>query len=88
MLATICLIKLANIFRLNPSKIVHGHRKIPVPESFFNKVRPQSATLLRKKFWRRCFSVNFTKFLRKLFLQNTSGRQFLQIHVPYIQHIC
>ena len=57
------------------------YRKTPVPESLINKVRPQSATLLRKKFWYRCFSVNFTKFLRKRFLQNTSGRQRLQIHV-------
>ena len=33
---------------------------------FFNKVaglRP--ATLLKKRFWHRCFHVNFTKFLRK-----------------------
>ena len=32
---------------------------------FFNKVaglRP--ATLLRKRLWHRCFSVNFVKFLR------------------------
>ena len=86
------LLKFANIFHLNPSKIVHDqiqkqppdvlckkrcsqkfHRKTPVPESLFNKVRPQPATLLREKFWHRCFSVNFTKFRRKLFLQNTSG---------------
>ena len=42
---------------------------------YFNKVaglRP--ATLLKKTFWHRYFPVNFAKFLRKLFLQNTSGR--------------
>ena len=42
---------------------------------FFNKVanlRP--ATLLKKRPGHRCFPVNFTKFLRKAFLQNTSGR--------------
>ena len=42
---------------------------------FFNKVaglRP--ATLLKKRLWHRCFPVNFTKFLRTPFLQNTSGR--------------
>ena len=40
----------------------------------FNKVaglRP--ATLLKKSFWHGCFPVNFAKFLRKPFLQNTSG---------------
>ena len=39
---------------------------------FFNKVtglRP--VTLLKKRLWRRCFSVNFAKFLRTHFLQNT-----------------
>ena len=42
---------------------------------YFNKVaglRP--ATLLKKTFWHRYFPVNFAKFLRKLFLQNTFGR--------------
>ena len=36
----------------------------------------RSATLL-KKLQRRCFPLNFTKFLRTPFLQNTSGRQLL-----------
>ena len=45
---------------------------------FFNKVaglRP--ATLLKKRLWHRCFPVNFAKFLRSPFLQNTSGRLLL-----------
>ena len=45
---------------------------------FFNRVaglRP--ATLLKKRPWRRCFPVNFTKFLRIPFSQNTSGRLLL-----------
>ena len=29
------------------------------------------------KHWRRCFPVNFGKFLRTPFLQNTSGRLLL-----------
>ena len=42
---------------------------------FFNKVADLgSVTLLKKKLWHRCFPVNFAKFLRKPFLQNTSGR--------------
>ena len=39
---------------------------------FFNKVaglRP--ATLLKKRLWQRYFPVNFAKFLRTTFLQNT-----------------
>ena len=45
---------------------------------FLNKVaglRP--ATLLKKRLWPRCFPVNFTKFLRTPFSQNTSGRLLL-----------
>ena len=44
----------------------------------FDKVsglRP--ATLLKKRLRYRCFPVNYAKFLRALFLQNTSGRVLL-----------
>ena len=33
--------------------------------------------LLKKRHWHNCFLVNFAKFLRKPFLQNTSGRLLL-----------
>ena len=49
---------------------------------FFNKVaglRP--VTLLKKRLWYSCFLVNFAKFLRALFLQNTSGGCFWIFHV-------
>ena len=36
------------------------------------EVRP--ATLLKKRFWHRCFPVNFAKCLRTPFLQNTFRR--------------
>ena len=35
------------------------------------------ATLFKKKLWHSCFPVNFAKFLRPTFLQNTSGRLLL-----------
>ena len=50
---------------------------------FLNKVaglRP--VTLSKKRLWHRCFPVNFAKFLRAPFLQNTFGRllrSFIQI---------
>ena len=44
---------------------------------FFNKTG--SATLLKKRIWHRCFPVNFVKFLRIPFLQNTSGRVLLSL---------
>ena len=53
-----------------------------MPESLFNEVaglRP--AALLKKRFCHRCFSVNFVKFLRAPFLQNTSGGCFWHFKV-------
>ena len=53
---------------------------------FFNKVanlRP--ATLLKKRLWRRCFPVNFTKFLRTSFLQNTSRRLLLSLSLLFTE---
>ena len=46
---------------------------------FFNKAAGlRTTTLLRKRLWHRCFPVNFAKFLRTPFLQNTSGHLLLK----------
>ena len=42
--------------------------------SFLTKLQVWPATLLKKRFWHERFLVNFVKFLRTPFLQNTSGR--------------
>ena len=55
------------------------HRKRPVLDLSFNKVtglRPAT----KKRLWCRCFPVNFAKFLRTSFSQNTSGRHLLEFH--------
>ena len=39
-------------------------------------VRP--AILFKKRTWRKCFPVNFAKYSRTPFLQNTSGRLLLK----------
>ena len=46
---------------------------------FFNKVAAglRPATLLKKRLRHMCFLVNFDKFLRTPFLQNTSERLLL-----------
>ena len=49
--------------------------------SFLIKLDFNLQLYFTKRFWHKCFSVNFPKFLRKHFLQNNSGRQLLQIHV-------
>ena len=45
---------------------------------FFIKVA-SPRPLLKRTLWHKCFRVNFAKFLRTLFLQNTFGRLLLQI---------
>ena len=40
------------------------------------------ATSLKKRLWHRCFPVNFEKFLRVHFWQNTSGWLLLKSPVP------
>ena len=37
------------------------------------------STLLKNRLCHRCFPVNFEKFLRTLFLQNTSGQLLLHV---------
>ena len=44
---------------------------------FTHFTRP--VTLLKKRYWHRCFPVNFAKFLRTLFLYNTSGGCFWNV---------
>ena len=48
---------------------------------FFCKNSLRHASSLKKRFWYMCFLVNFEKFLRKPFFQNTSGRLLL-----YLKH--
>ena len=40
---------------------------------------PRPVALLKKRLLHRCFPVNFVKFLRTPFLQNTFGQLLLKI---------
>ena len=69
--------------------VLKNFAKVPGKHLFqsfsFNKVahlRP--ATLLKKRFWHKCFPVNFAKFSRRPFLQNTSGWQLLLFSFPWL----
>ena len=54
------------------SRKIHG--EIPVLKFLFNKTcRPQDCNFIKKTLQHRCFPVNFEKFLRAPFLQNTTG---------------
>ena len=51
---------------------------------FLNKVASlRPATLLKKGLWHRCFPMNFAKFLRTPFSQNTFGRLLLEIYQSF-----
>ena len=55
---------------------------------FFNKVAGlKPATLLKKRLWHWCFPVNFVKFLRTPFSQNTSWRQLLKVEGSLSRHV-
>ena len=54
-------------------------QETPLPEFLFKVgLSPSKKIILKKRPWHRCFPVNFAKFLRTPFLQNTSGRQELK----------
>ena len=65
------------------------------PEVFYEKI-PRPATLLKKRLWHRGFPVNFAKFLRTSFLQNTCGQLLLcpmafsdwELQSHYFKNIC
>ena len=45
------------------------------------KLQASACNFIKKRLWHRCFSVNFAKFLRTTFLQNTTGRLLLSFHL-------
>ena len=69
-------------------KLRKMHRKHLCQSLFFNNVAGlRSATLLKKGLWHWCFPVNFAKFLRTPFLQNTYGRLLLTRRTMLARHI-
>ena len=56
----------------------HPHSRNSRPRVFCKK--DVLATLFKKRLWRRCFAVNFAKFLKNtIFLQNTPRRLLLTL---------
>ena len=58
------------------------------PEHIARSSNLQPATLLKKRLLQRCFPVNFAKFLRTPFLQNTSGGCFWLVLVVSCYRRC
>ena len=63
----------------------NSQENICVGISFFDKVKLcRSAASLKTRLQRRCFLVNFAKFVRTPFLQNTTRRLLLIIAVSIV----
>ena len=54
-----------------------GKWNLEVGKGIEPRQKQPPTTLLIKRLWHRCFSVNFSKFLRTPFSQNTLGRVVL-----------
>ena len=52
----------------------------------YQSLRP--ATLLKKRLWHRCFSVNFVKFLKTRFYRIPPVGAFESFHVCKLSQIC
>ena len=65
---------MSEICSISPEAVAQIHLRQIL---FFTKVASlRPATLLKKRLFHRCFPVNFAKFLRTPFLQNTSSGCF------------
>ena len=51
-----------------------SHLRCSIKKVFLKNFAKFTGTLFKKRFWLRCFPVNFAKFLRTPFLQYTSGQ--------------
>ena len=70
--------RFGTMMQLSVSEVRSSHRRCSV-----RKVCLRPATLLKKRLWHRCFPVNFAKFLRTPFLQNTSGGCFCKVRLNF-----
>ena len=83
------VIETQTFFVIKTKKIRSSHRRCSIEigvlkkftnlSLFFNKNAGRPAALLKKRLWHKCFPVNFVKFFKTPFLQNTSGRLLLEI---------
>ena len=71
--------------RSDTSQSRSSHRRCSVKKVFLEISQNSQGntcariSLFKKRPWGRCFPVNFAKFLRTPFLQNTSGRLLLKL---------
>ena len=54
--------------------------KCPINKLLITFCQSSLATLIKRRLRRRCISINLTKFLKNLILQNTDVEQFYMSH--------
>ena len=59
------------------TKYRSSHQRCSMKKGVFRNFTKFTGKDLYQRLWYKCFSVNFAKFLRTPFLQNTSGRLLL-----------
>ena len=76
-----CILPFRNVIKFTGKHLCQG--------LFFNKVAGlRSKTLLKKRLWHKCFPVDFVKFLRTPFLENTSRRLLLRVNYQFFVFFC
>ena len=57
-----------------------SHRRVSLRKDLLRNFAKFTRKHLCQRLWRRCFPVNFAKYLRTLFLQNISERVLLTLY--------
>ena len=60
--------------------ITRSHRRCSLRKDLLRNFAKFTRKHLYQRLWRRCFPVNFAKYLKTLFLQNTSERVLLTLY--------
>ena len=60
--------------------ITSSHQRCSLRKDLFRNFAKFTRKHLCQSLWHRCFPVNFAKYLRTLFLQNTSERVLLTLY--------
>ena len=69
-------IEACNFIKKTPAQVFFCEHSKILRTAVFIGLRP--ATLLKKRLWHRCFSVNFATYLRAPILKNICKRQLLE----------
>ena len=64
-------------FQKETSKVLYKKAFLNISQNSQEHICARASFLIKKRLWHRCFPVNFAKFSRIYFLENTSRRLLL-----------